>query len=474
MPHAKRLVLAAGAGLALLVVAALVLPPLVGIERFRPRVEAAASTAVGLQVRLAGRLGLSLVPGPRISAEDVRVLGARESTLVAARTVRAWLDPFPLLVGRIRLRRIEVVKPSLTIEHAPEAAAGAVAPRATPSLAMLNGASLVISDGAVRYSDPRTGVAYEATGIECAIDELRFAAAGRDWPPRRVSLRATLRCARFTTGALAVTALECRVDGRDGVLEIAPVTLTLFGGRATGRVRADLSGAVPGFGIRADLAGFRVEELLRTLTTERSAEGAMNFSARLSMRGATVADLVRSAAGEASLRGRDLVLHGSDLDRDLSRFESSRNLNLVDLGAVFFAGPVGLAVTRGFTFARLFRGSGKSSAIPVLVSNWTVAGGVASARDVAMTTRRNRLALQGRLDFASGTFGDVSIAVVDAKGCAIVRQAVHGSFANPVVDKPRVLGSLTTPMVGLYRQARRLLPSGPCTPFYTGSVAPPD
>jgi hypothetical protein len=95
------------------------------------------------------------------------------------------------------------------------------------------------------------------------------------------------------------------------------------------------------------------------------------------------------------------------------------------------------------------------------------------AKDVAMATTKNRIALQGGLDFVNERFVDVTVAAIDAAGCARVRQAIRGSFAKPVVEKPRVLTALAGPVVKLYRRMRHIFPAGPCEVFYSGSVAPP-
>jgi len=92
---------------------------------------------------------------------------------------------------------------------------------------------------------------------------------------------------------------------------------------------------------------------------------------------------------------------------------------------------------------------------------------------VALATSENRIALQGGLDFVNGRFADVIVAMIDAKGCAIVRQAIRGSFGEPVVEKPRVLKSLAGPVFKLYKQTRGLFPAEPCEAFYSGSVAAP-
>ncbi len=270
-----------------------------------------------------------------------------------------------------------------------------------------------------------------------------------------------------------ISTLKLTVIGKNGVLEMEPITMSIFGGRLTGAVHADFSADVPQCQIRCSLPDFRIEEFLKTLSPKKAVDGAMNFSADLSTRGESMRQMLESTAGNVSLRGEDLVLVDNDLDSRLSRFESSQNFNLVDVGAVFFAGPLGLAVTKGYNFASLFRGAGGSSRIGTLVSDWRVDHGVARATDVAMSTSKNRIALQGGLDFVNGRFEDVTVAVIDTRGCARVRQAIRGSFEKPTVEKPRVLMSLAGPVLKLYKRTRKLFPEVPCEPFYSGSVAVP-
>ena len=89
-----------------------------------------------------------------------------------------------------------------------------------------------------------------------------------------------------------------------------------------------------------------------------------------------------------------------------------------------------------------------------------------------MATQENRVALKGGLDFVSGQYDEVTVAVIDAKGCVKVQQKVHGPFMDPVVEKPNVLGTLSGPTRTLFRQAESLF-GAKCDVFYAGSVAPP-
>ena len=79
----------------------------------------------------------------------------------------------------------------------------------------------------------------------------------------------------------------------------------------------------------------------------------------------------------------------------------------------------------------------------------------------------------GALDFVNERFDDVTMALIDARGCATVKQKISGSFQKPVVEKPGTLKSISGPVLKLLRQVKKLFPGGECEVFYAGSVAPP-
>ncbi|MBU1664003.1 MAG: AsmA family protein, partial [Gammaproteobacteria bacterium] len=165
--------------------------------------------------------------------------------------------------------------------------------------------------------------------------------------------------------------------------------------------------------------------------------------------------------------------YGRDLDQSFALFESSQNFSLADVGAYLVTGPLGLLLTKGYDFARVVQGTGGQSEIRTLVSDWKVEQGVARARDVAMATKENRVALRGALDLANERFADVTLAWIDTQGCAKVRQKIRGPFRKPVVERPSTLQSLAGPVLKLLKQARGLFPGEACEVFYAGSVAPP-
>jgi uncharacterized protein involved in outer membrane biogenesis len=469
----KRALFLAGGIVGLLVLVALALPFMIHIGSYKPRLEAAASDALGMDTRVGGRLSFGFFPTFHVVADGASIVGEQGSPVVTVERARLSVDLLPLVRKELRLRRIELVKPRLLVERDFDGRLNIEKlKKATASLGALDGASVSVSDGSILYVDRKSDGGFEATDLDLAVRRLRLPGHSTRERVRRASFKANVTCREIRAKRFSVTSLKGSIAATKGILDLKPATMRIFGGEAQGSLRADLSGEVPHYRLRASLPRFRIEEFLKVLSPEASAEGSMGFTATLSMAGTTGRRLVETATGDLSLRGERLTLVGTDLDEALARFRSSQNFNLVDVGAVLLAGPVGVAVTRGYGFAGLLRGSGGKSDIRVVVSDWRVERGVANAKDVAMATAKNRIALQGGLDFTNERFADVTMAVVDKAGCATVRQVIHGSFEKPEVEKPHFLKSLAGPMVKIYKGVRGLFPSDPCETFYSGSVAP--
>ena len=473
MSKSLKIILFAISGfVGLLVLVAVALLLFVDPNAYKPRFEAAASGALGMEVRVGGRLGIGLFPGLLVTLEDVHIR-TRGVDLVSAKEVRLGIDLLPLIQKEVRIGKIALKNPSISIERDRDGKFNFETPQTVGTLPALDLAKVSLSDGTLLYADKKSGEGFKAG--DCSLDVRRLLLSGGKSTDliKNLSFTAELGCREIRTKDFTVSDLKFSADGKNGVFDLKPVTMRVFGGQGSGSIRADFSGAIPLYHVRYSLPQFRIEEFFKTLSPQKVAEGSMDFSANLSMQGKTVNEMKQTANGEAALRGENLTLNGRNLDLEFSRFESSQNFNLVDVGAFFFAGPVGLAITKGYNFASIFQGSGGSSKIRTLASDWKVGHGVAQAQDVAMATNEHRIALRGGLDFVNGRFDDVTVALIDAEGCAKVRQKIRGPFQNPVVEKPNILKSLAGPALKLLKKGRKLFPGGECEVIYAGSVAPP-
>jgi uncharacterized protein involved in outer membrane biogenesis len=474
MSKTSRIVLFAAIGLVgLLFVVAAALLGLVDPNVYKTRLEASASRALGMKVSVAGRLKIHFFPGLLVTLEDVHFRN-RAANVVSAKETTIAIDLVSVLAKQIRIEHIELKQPVIAIERDLDGRFNFERPQeAEDTFPALDWPDVSVSDGSFVYVDKRFGTEFEGRDCHLQVRHLRLSGGQLSKLAKGISFTAQAGCGEVRKDALTVSDLKFSADMSNGVLDLKPFTTRVFDTQGEGSVHADLSGPVPLYQVGYTLSQFPIEAFFKTLSQKQVAAGRMDFSANLSMQGATVKEMRQSMKGQISLRGKNLTLSGSDLDREFEQFESSQNFNLVDVGAFFFAGPLGLVVTKGYNFASAAQAHGGSSEIRTLVSEWKVDRGTAQAQDVAMATKENRVALQGRLDFVNDQFDDVTMALVDSMGCVRVQQKISGTFQNPAMETPNLVTSLAGPALRLLKKGGNLLSGGHCDVFYAGSVAAP-
>jgi uncharacterized protein involved in outer membrane biogenesis len=466
----KLILLAAGGVVGTLILIAAVLV-ILGVNAKR-QVQALVSDALKMEVNIDGRLNIGVLPSLHITMENVQVRN-RGSEIASAAKAVLWIEPFPLLRKQVRMDSVRLEHVRISIERQRDGRFN-FEPRTElkGTFPPLDVPKVSFSDATLLYVDQESGKGLEADSCDLDMRHLQVSKERSAAFLESLSFTAVLACRKIPTKELVLSDLKCSIDAKEGVFDLDPVTMRVFGGQGSGNVRARFSGSVPEYRVHYSLSKFHLAEFFKTLSPKKVGDGPMDFSTNLSMNGKTTDAMTRSAGGDASLHAHDLTLEIGDIDKQLSRYESSQTFNLIDVGALFFAGPLGLAVTKGYNFATIFQSSGGSTQIRTLVSKWNIEHGVAQAKDVAMATKENRIALKGGLDFVHGRFKEVTVVLVDAQGCPRVQQKIRGSFSKPDVEKPSILTSLTGPARKLLRQAKSLF-GGHCNVFYAGSVAPP-
>jgi uncharacterized protein involved in outer membrane biogenesis len=474
MPKPVKMTLfIAGGFVVLLLFAAVALLLFLDVDSYKPQLETAASETLGMETRIGGDLGIRLFPRLQITLEEVR-LANQGTDVVTIKEARLGIGLLPLLAKRIDVRTLTLVQPKFFIERdragnfnfeRPEAAGG--------RLPGLDYSRIAITEGTFQFADQPSGASLEALDCSLTAGQLQLPGGNSADVLQTLSFKAGVVCGEIRTHDLTATDVRFSANGKHGIIDFDPVTLQLFSGRGSGSIHADFSGAVPDFEARYDLPKFRIEDFFKTLSPQKFAEGSMDFTANLTMQGRNWNEIKSSMAGKILLQGENLKIHGRDLDQEFDRFESSQNFNLVDVGAIFIAGPFGLLVTKGYNFASILQGPGGDSEIRYLKSDWQVDHGTAKAQDVALATREHRVALRGELDFVNEKFNDVTVALIDAEGCTKVRQTIRGKFQNPEVEQPSIFKALTGPVRKLIKLGRDLFPGGECEEFYAGSVAAP-
>lgn len=445
------------------------------INRYKPRIEAAASEATGMTVRVNGKLKLTLFPHAGVSLEDILIQN-QSADVASAKKAEVEIKLLPLVRRRILIHQVGLITPRFFITKDRRGHFNFETPERKPagkefSTEPFEAGKIFIKEGQVLYRDEKSGGKSEANGCDLEIKNL--AVVGGE-PVYASSFEGDLSCREVKVNGLKISDVSVVIKAGGWKFEADPITMKIFGGDGSGSVKGVMSGESPGYTVDFAITKFRFEEVLGTFKQKKSIRGELNLKSHLAMKGKNANEMKRTAEGEVSLRGQNLVHESIDLDSVLEKYEKTQRVSLVDLGAFFIAGPLGTLLTKGYDFGSVYTASlGGKSKIQKLVSDWKVKNGVAQAQDVAFSTRQNRVAMKGSLDFVNEQFDNVTVAVLDGKGCVRFWQKIHGNFRHPRVEKVSTLRSMAGPMLNLFDKASELFKGEDCEIFYAGSVKHP-
>jgi AsmA protein len=447
------------------------------VQAFKPQIEAAASNALGMDVRIKGRLGIDLFPGFGISLKNVSVRKG-ETDVVTIDKMTIGLKLIPLMRREIRISRVELVKPVFSIVRYKSGLFNFEKPghRLSEKLFAITKSS--ISQGNLFFTDEKSGEKIEVQGFDVNIRNYSYDGMDNEEPFNNISFAADIRCKTLKINNFTLTNLVMTTAGERGIFDINPLGMHIFGGTGGGSIHVDMTGALPHYRVIYALSQCRVDELIQALSPgkmpQKSIEGMVNISADVTATGKSVDEVKQSLSGDASLIGDNLMLYSMDIDALIPKYERSQNFNIADIGAFFLMGPFGPVITKSYNFGSLYEElQGGKGNIRKLVSIWKVKNGVAGAIDVALATKKYRIAMKGGLNFINDQFVDVTVAVLDKRGCAVYSQKVHGPFNKAKIEKVSILKSITGSVSNALKDAWKFV-GGKCTVFYSGSVAQPE
>ncbi len=460
-----------GGALACLLLAAVIFVLTFDINTYRSRIEAAASEVTGMKVHVGGAMRLAIFPPASLALQDVHMQNAGMDVALAEK-VEVRIDPLSLLRRQVAAREIRLTNPKLLITK-DKRGRFTLFPENESSRPFEMGKIITVG-GYVSYRDEATGGQSEATGCDLTIQNI--SAGAREFL-KTLSFDAQVVCKEMKTPQLRISNIRMVIKAREGKFEANPFTAKIFDGEGKGSALADVTGESPKYLIDLTITGFRFEKIPEALKERVSIRGEMNLDAHLTMNGKNAHELTQTLRGDVSLRGQDLFLENLDLDTMLAKYRKTQSTSLFDVGAFLVAGPLGTGLMRGYEFGSLLyssQASGGETSIRKLVSDWNVRNGVAEAKDVAFTTKKNRIALRGRLDFVHDRYEDVTIAALNQKGCDTYHERVRGTFATPQIEKVSPLRTLVGPILSLAKRPVEILEGDKCEVFYHGSLAQPE
>ena len=441
----------------------------------KSKIENAVSDTLGMPFKIEGRINLGFLPVLWLAGNNIRV-GTATDTIASADQIKITPRLLDLWSLKVHIKDLHIQNPKLKLDQ-----------QAIEKLQGLKGdksdgyqpfESLVIDSFSISnleffYSDDQTIVDLKEMDIGggglSIIENRKFTIDDVVSFFRAINFKGDIATGQIASQDFKLENIKVSVKGENGLLAADPIELQYFGEQAKIAGFLNLKENIYNVQIRAEMPALNLENFRRKAGEKDIIKGVIHLQGEAEASGAFIDEMLRNVTGNFSIKGRNLALKGIDFDKALDEFKEIRGYGFNDFAILVMLGPLGVVVSHGYdhldALEKIMAATG-DSAIQVLVSDWSVVKGVVTARDVAFSTQRNRVAVKGSLDIPNGKFNNVIIAIVDAEGCIVNSETVEGPFENPEVKEAGVLERT------VIRPLKRMF-KAECEFFYGGAVPQP-
>lgn len=324
----KTLLLGIVGFLALAAVVLWALPYITNLGAVRAQAATAASEALQRPVTI-NRLSLRAIPSPGVQIEG---LGIAEKDGVPIMTVDQIITEVklaPLFQRKLVVDRIIVNRPRLTLTRNPDGSLNLPLPPPsakppTPGPPTGDGApplTLALEETRVENGEVTIRERHKSgpfpllhlQGLDIALKDVSLAPPaakpGGDAPPAitRLTAGGTLAARAVTAEAITVENLRTNLSIKGGVARLDNLALSLFGGKGSGRLLADMSQATQRMESAIKLETLQMEKVLRAVQPDSPAtiSGTASFQEALTMQGMKPDEIMRTLTGTARFEVKD-------------------------------------------------------------------------------------------------------------------------------------------------------------------------
>jgi len=461
------------------IVIALFIGASIFIKNYKTKFEKILTENIGLETKIDGKISLKVIPGLSFVANDLKVIN-NETYVFKIEKAEISVNYLKIFQSDIDIKALRLTHPQVYIYRDTTGKFNYEGdkfreeiPKDNSDMHQLNLSELTINQGRILYIDMQYGDTLMVDGINLQSDKVRISGDLDNIEVDRIMFDGTVEMSLFKLNLLKVENLKFKIDGRGGKMAIIPVEKEYFEGKNSGKAILDFTQKPTQIKIQHQITGLNIGMFSDSVLHRPVFKGKLNSKMDISFRSFNWSKAKKSLSGSISITGDNLLMRGIDLDKTLKKFEKSQNFSVIDLAALAMAGPYGAILTKGIITADLMvLKTGDSTTIGKLVSNWRIINGVANSQDVAFSTSKYRLCLTGGLNYATNSYSDVTISLINRDGCAAISQKIDGQFLNPETKSNKYGGMVSGSIENLWKDLSKPFRSA-CTPVYTGSVEHP-
>ncbi len=462
------------------------------LNKYKPTIEKKVYEATGKELKINGKIGLSLAPFG-VSINDVVVKnpkGFSDGNMFKMKRAAVSLQLAPLLSKQIKVNYVKLIDINLLIEKNKKGILNlsvakkeikqkkeikkAPADQKAAQLPAVNVGKVLVENVNIVYNDKQAKIKAKINGLNLTINDIALS-QNKDIL-KALSLKGLLSISSIKYDRYLIKDVSANFKFKDKIATIDPMKLTTFGSQAVGKLIYNMQGRKPKIYIQEYTAKFDLKEISKEFikSDKISLDGYVKTDIKLSMIGTDPKLIKRTLNGSIFVDGNNFGIKGVDLNQMLQSYDKVKKLNKKNIGPFL----LNASTPKGGLVSDF--GEGKTTAVKRAVINTSIKRGVATLKDVALSTGKYRVAVKGKLDLYRERFLGVRVAFLDKRGCAKISQKVGGSFNKPKIKldaSTLTSGAVQGAVKSLLGSFGGLMPSGSnskkttkCKVFYNGVV----
>ncbi len=490
----KKLLIGLVIAMSTIIVVLVVLIMTFDLNKYKPVIEKKVYEATGKELKINGKIGLSLSPFG-ISINDIAIKnpkGFSGENMFTMKKAAVSLQLKPLLNKQVKVNYIKLMDINLLIEKNKKGLLNLSSSQTKKKkiekkeeskkkenvkLPMVNVGKVLVENVNILYNDLKTKTKAKINGLNLTVNDISL--SQKKDILDALSLKGLLTIQSIKYDRYLLKDISSKFKYKDKIATIDPMSLTTFNSKAVGKLIYNMQHKKPKIFIKEHIAKFDLKEISKEFIKYKkiSLMGYVKTDLKLSMIGSDPKEIKRSLTGNIYVEGNNFGVKGVDLNQILGSYDKMKSLNTKDVGAFLLAGPVGLALSKGSDAGSAIAGigEGKTTAIKKLVINTPIKRGIVTLKDVALSTGKYRVAAKGKLDIYRERFLNLEVAFLDKRGCAKISQKIGGTFKKPKINTSKLTANAVTGVVtSLLGTFGKIAPtktkSSKCKVFYHGVV----
>ncbi len=489
----KKFLIGIVAVFALVIVGLVVAISMVNLNKYKPQIEKAVKDNSGYEMKINGDISASFSP-VGISISDVTMANPQikaNQKFFQMGKLGVAVELMPLLSKNVKVKYIVLNDLKLDIKKLKngkfnfeiknkkaktskqkmqkEEAKGEKA-----QLPMVNVKEVRIKNANINFEDLKTKTIAKVQNINISVDNIGFNPSKKML--QAISFDAKTKIQKVLFDKYKIKDINIDVNMKNAIVNMSNMKLSMYDSLVDAKAKLNLNKKIPLLDIEADIPQFKLEAFSKEYLKKDVLSGTVKVHKKFTLSLGDIKTIKKTLRGVALIDGRDVGVKGIDLDKILSKYNSTKKANPTELGMSLASG-----FAKGGSLGGAFgAGSGGTTLLKRVYIKIDIARGIATLSDVAFATGKNRIALKGKLDILRERFLNVKLGVLDAKNCASFSQTIGGTFTKPKVkmDASSVESTvkMATSLLSAFGVKTPKMPkkkAGKCKVFYSGVVKQP-